>query len=188
MPHTVEQDIVQQKLLAQGIYFLSDDINETSVCEAMEWIQYENLTSKKKKLTLFINSPGGNLYDAFALIDVMRTSQIPIDTVGVGSIMSAAFLIFVAGAKRYIAPNASIMCHEYSEVVEGKHHDIMSSMKEAELCNAKMRDLLVECCKLDPSEVKEKLLNPTDVYLTPNEMLAIGGADAIYNRNTFTLK
>jgi len=183
MPH-VEQDIVQERLLKEGIFFLTGDIDEESTQEVMEWIHYENLTSKKKKLTLFINSGGGNLYDAFALIDVMRASCIPIETVGVGSIMSAAFLIFVCGVKRYIAPNASIMCHEYSETVEGKHHDIMSSMKEAELCNAKMLDILVDQCKMTDEEVAEKLLNPTDVYLTPDELLAIGGADAIYNART----
>jgi len=181
-------ETVEKRLLQEGVFFLTGEINEESTQEAMEWIQYQNLTSKKKKLTLFINSGGGNLYDAFALIDVMRASRLPIDTVGIGSIMSAAFLIFVCGRKRYISPNTSIMCHEYSEIVEGKHHDIISSMKEAELCNAKMLDILVDQCKMTDEEVAEKLLNPTDIYLTPDELLAIGGADAIYSNRTFTVK
>lgn len=181
-------DKVQERLLQEGIFFLMGDIDQESIQEAMEWIYYENLTSKKNKLTLFINSGGGSLYDAFALIDVMRASRLPIDTVGIGSVMSAAFLIFVCGYKRYIAPNASIMCHEYSDTVEGKHHDIMSAMDLAELCNSKMLDVLVEQCKMTNEEVAEKLLNPTDVYLTPNELLAIGGADAIYNNSTATNK
>ena len=50
-------------------------------------VAVKNLTSKKKRLTLFINSPGGNLYDAFALIDIMRASRLPIDTVGIGAVI-----------------------------------------------------------------------------------------------------
>jgi len=182
-----KQDRIQDRLLDNGVCFLTGEVNEESTQEVMEWIQYENLNtkSKKKRLTLFINSQGGNLYDAFALIDVIRASRIPVDTVGIGSIMSAAFLIFVCGKKRYIAPNTSIMCHEYSETVEGKHHDIMSSMKEGELCNAKMLDILVDSCRLTDEEVAEQLLNPSDVYLTPDELLNMGGADAVYNSKSF---
>lgn len=176
-------ETVEKRLLQEGVFFLTGEINEESTQEVMAWIQYQNLTSKKKKLTLFINSGGGNLYDAFALIDVMRASRLPVNTVGIGSIMSAAFLIFVCGRKRFISPNTSIMCHEYSETVEGKHHDIISSMKEAELCNAKMLDILVSQCKLTDEQVAEELLNPTDIYLTPEELLAIGGADEIYTNN-----
>jgi ATP-dependent Clp protease protease subunit len=181
-------ETVEKRLLQEGVFFLTGEINEESTQEVMAWIQYQNLTSKKKKLTLFINSGGGNLYDAFALIDVMRASRLPVNTVGIGSIMSAAFLIFVCGRKRYISPNTSIMCHEYSEIVEGKHHDIMSSMKEAELCNAKMLDILVDQCKMTDEEVAEKLLNPTDIYLTPDELLSIGGADAVYSAKSFNNK
>jgi ATP-dependent protease ClpP protease subunit len=144
--------------------------------------------NQQEKEAYSVNSGGGNLYDAFALIDVIRASCLPIDTVGIGSIMSAAFLIFVCGRKRYISPNTSIMCHEYSEIVEGKHHDIISSMKEAELCNAKMLDILVDQCKMTDEEVAEKLLNPTDIYLTPDELLAIGGADAVYSAKSFNNK
>jgi len=178
---------VQDSLYKEGILFITGDINEETTQEAMEWIQYQNLTKSKskKKLTLYINSSGGNLYDAFALIDIMRASKLPVDTVGIGAVMSAAFLIFVCGRKRYISPNTSIMCHEYSETVEGKHHDIISSMKEAELCNAKMLDILVSQCSLTDEQVAEELLNPTDIYLTPEELLAIGGADEIYTTNNF---
>ena len=104
---------VQDSLYKEGILFITGDINEETTQEAMEWIQYQNLTKSKskKKLTLYINSSGGNLYDAFALIDIMRASKLPIDTVGIGAVMSAAFLIFVCRRKRFISPNTSIMCH-----------------------------------------------------------------------------
>jgi len=51
-----------------------------------------------------------------------------------------------------------------------------------------MLDILVDQCKMTDEEVAEKLLNPTDIYLTPDELLAIGGADAVYTNRTFTVK
>ena len=97
-----------------------------------------------KTLTLYINSTGGSLNDSFALIDMMRNSKCPIRTVGIGSICSAAFMIFSSGSKgqRYIAKNTSIMCHQYSDDIEGKHHDIKSRFKEIELTNTRMINIL----------------------------------------------
>jgi ATP-dependent Clp protease, protease subunit len=181
MRREVEQDQVQQLLLKEGIYFLSGDIDENSIGEAMEWIQYENIVSKKKRLTLFINSVGGSLYDAFALIDVMRASKLPVDTVGVGAIMSAAFLIFVCGDKRKIAPNTSIMCHQHSDTIQGKHHDLVSTIKDSEFCNLKMLDLLdQQCTKLTREQITKQLLTSSDVYLDASALIEMGGADDIY--------
>jgi len=89
---------------------LYGEISEDNISECIKWIVYENLdTSKQKILTLYINSTGGNLYDAFALIDVMRSSTHQIRTIGIGAVMSAAFLIFAAGhqGERYAARNTS---------------------------------------------------------------------------------
>jgi ATP-dependent Clp protease protease subunit len=66
---------------------------------------------KKKELLLMICSEGGAMESAFALIDVMRASSIPIKTVGLGSVASSALLIFLAGTpgRRMLTPNTSIL-------------------------------------------------------------------------------
>ena len=175
-------DRIDSKLLENSVHFLTGDIEEENVLAAIKWITYENIeSSKHKQLTLYINSQGGDLYQAFALIDIMKSSRFPIRTIGIGSIMSAAFLIFVSGQRgnRYIAPNTGIMCHQYSDSSEGKHHDLKAAMKEGEYCNERMMKILKTATELPVSKIKSKLLPASDVYLTAQEMLDLGAADYI---------
>lgn len=173
------EDRIDIELLTNSIHFLVGEINEDTVKNAIKWIVYENLDQKEKLLTLYVNSPGGDLYQAFALIDIMRTSKHTIRTIGIGSVMSAAFLIFASGDKgqRFAAPNTSFMCHQFSAGVEAKYHDIKAEMKENESLNAKMVNILRDATGLAPSKIKSKLLPASDVYLTSQEVKDLNVAD-----------
>lgn len=174
------QDRIDLRLLENSVHFLVGDIDEENVNQAIKWLVYENLNPKAEKiLTLYINSQGGDLYQAFGLIDMMKNSQMPVRTMGYGSVMSSAFLILSAGAKgeRYIAPNAGIMIHQFSGSTEGKYHDIKAEMKENDMLNQKMYDILKESTGLDGRTIKNKLLPASDVYLSPQEMIDFGAAD-----------
>jgi len=168
-------------LLNSHVHFLTGEIEEENIENAIKWIVYENLIcgNSPKTLTMYINSSGGNLNDSLGLIDIMRTSQCPIRTIGIGSICSAAFMIFSSGTKgeRYIANNTSIMCHQYTDGMEGKHHDIKSRFKEVELTNTRMIEILKENTGLETRTIKSKLLCPTDVWLTAEELIELGVAD-----------
>jgi ATP-dependent protease ClpP protease subunit len=66
---------------------LTGDIEEESIRDIIEWILYENMEERPTKvLTLYINSYGGDMNQAFALIDVMNCSRYPIATVGIGAV------------------------------------------------------------------------------------------------------
>ena len=175
-------DIIDLGLLKNHVHMITGVVDEMTMDAAIRWILYENLdTTKDKVLTLYINSMGGSLTDAFALIDVMRTSNYPIQTIGIGNVMSAAFMIFAAGTNghRHIAKNASILCHQFSEDVEGKFHDIKAMMRESGNINSRMVDLLQECTGLSPRVIKTKLLPPSDVWLSVEEVVKLGVADHI---------
>lgn len=175
-------DRVNVKLLDNNVHFLVGEISEESVSECIKWIVYENLDRRPDKvLTLYINSTGGDLYQAFALIDVMRSSKHPIRTIGIGSIMSAAFLIFASGTRgeRYIGMNTGIMCHQFTSGSEAKYHDIKAEIKEADLCNRKMVDILKAATGLTNIKIKAKLLPASDVYLTVEELIELGIADNV---------
>ena len=175
-------DRIDIKLLEKGVHFLVGEIEEDNINEAIKWIVYENLESKDEKvLTLYVNSTGGDLYQAFALIDIMRSSKHTIRTIGIGAVMSAAFLIFASGTRghRYAASNTSFMCHQFSENMDAKFHDLQATMKENITCNQKMVDILKEATGLPNSKIKAKLLPASDVYLTATEMLDFGVADHI---------
>jgi ATP-dependent Clp protease, protease subunit len=169
-------------LLNNHTHYLSGEINEETVGEVVKWLIYENLGSSQNKiLTLYINSTGGDLYEAFALIDVMRNSKYTIRTVGIGAVMSAAFFIFASGTKgeRYAGTNTSFMCHQFTESMDSKYHDLKATMRENDLCNARMIQILKDSTGLVPSKVKSKLLPASDVYLTADEVIELGVADHI---------
>jgi ATP-dependent Clp protease protease subunit len=175
-------DRIDIKLLENSIHFLTGEITEENINECIKWIVFENLDkAKQKTLTLYVNSTGGDLYQAFALIDVMNSSNHPIRTIGVGSIMSAAFLIFASGTQgeRYIAGNTGIMCHQFSDSQEGKYHDIKAQAKENELCNGRMVEILKAATGLPTTKIKAKLLPASDVYMTADELIQYKVADQV---------
>jgi ATP-dependent Clp protease protease subunit len=176
------EDRIDIKLLENSVFFLTGEIEEENVEKCIKWIAYEDLNPNQDKiLTLYVNSTGGDLYQAFALIDIMRSSKHSIRTIGIGSVMSAAFLIFASGTKgqRYATKNASFMCHQFSESTEGKYHDIKATMRENDLCNQKMVDILKEATGMPVARIKSKLLPASDVYLTASEMVDFAVADHI---------
>ena len=176
------EDRIDIKLLENNTFFLTGEIDEFNIERCMKWIAFENLDNKQEKLlTLYVNSPGGDLYQAFALIDLMQSSYYTIRTIGIGNVCSAAFLIVSAGTKdyRYVAKNSCIMCHQLSEGIDGKFHDVQSQMKETERSNQRMLDLLVAVTGKAPTYVKKRLLPATDVYMTAEEMIQHGAADHI---------
>ena len=126
-----------QSLADNGMYVFMGDVDDDGIKPVVEWVLYENYVTKKKKkeLLLMICSGGGDMGAAFALIDVMMSSQIPIKTVGLGTIASAGLLIFISGThgRRVLTPNTSILSHQFSWYNEGKVHELFATMKEFEL-------------------------------------------------------
>ena len=182
------QDRIDNLLLDSHMFFLYGDIEEENIDRCIKWIEYENIDPKDKLLTLYVNTTGGDLYQSLALIDIMKSSKHPIRTIGLGSIMSGGFLIFVCGTKgeRYIAPNAGIMCHQLSDDITDKYHDIKSAVKEVENCNARMIKILRDATGLTALKIQSKLLPASDVYLTARELIQLKAADYILGEDNGT--
>lgn len=177
------QDEIDWNLHNSGSFFLTGEIDDISTGEVVKWILSENVSKKHTELRLFINSCGGDLYSAFGLIDIMKASKIPIHTIGVGSLMSAAFLIFMTGHKggRLLTRNTTVMSHQFSTYYEGKEHDVKASEKETRTVKQRMLDIIKESCSMDERAVKRKLLPPSDVWLSAQECIDLGVADAIFS-------
>jgi len=172
-----------QGLLDIGIYTLMGEIDTDSIKPVIEWILHANYVVKKKKkeLLLMICSEGGEVEPSFSLIDVMRSSQIPIKTVGLGQIASAALMIFIAGSpgRRILTPNTSILSHQFSWGSDGKAHELFATVKEFELCQKRMINLYKQATGLEEAELKQTLLPPHDVWLSAEEALEFGICDHI---------
>lgn len=181
-------DSPSQALNDNGIYVLMDDIDADSIKPVVEWILHENHVKKKKlkELLLMVCSGGGNISEAFALIDVMRSSKIPIKTVGLGCIASCGLLIFMAGAKgrRVLTPNTSILSHQFSWYSDGKAHELFATVKEFELTQRRMVEHYKGCTGMNDEDIRKILLPPQDVWLGAEEAMSYGICDHVADLNS----
>lgn len=171
--YIIQTDVRQANLYERGVFYFSGEFSQQSVKEAITWILEANLQQNVpyENLTMIITSQGGDLFAAFALIDVMRGSKIPIHTIGLGIIASAGLLTFIAGepGERMITPNTSILSHQWSWGSFGKEHELLASNKQFDLITKRIITHYRKCTKLDDKTIREKLLPPQDVWLSGEE-------------------
>ena len=181
------QSSPSEGLREYGMYVFMDSVNAESVKPVIEWILHENYVIKprKKELLLMVCSDGGDLSAAFALIDTMRASQIPVKTVGLGLIASCGLLIFIAGTqgRRILTPNTSILSHQFSAGSEGKSHELFATMREFELTNKRIVEHYKQCTGLSEEEIMAKLLPAQDVWLDHDSALELNLCDEISVHN-----
>ena len=165
-----------------GIYLFMDEITDVTCKDVITFIISKNLVKPYPKyLQLVINSGGGDLNSAFAVIDTMKGSAIPIYTVGLGLVASAAFAIFIAGekGKRVLTPNTSILSHQYSWGTYGKEHELLATTREYELTTQRMINHYKKCTGLTEKKIREHLLPPQDVWLSATQAKKLGICDSI---------
>ena len=179
-----EQKKQASNLQEAGYHLMMEDIDAGSCKSAIEFIlenNFNNEVKKPKELNLIICSPGGDLSAAFALIDVMRGSSIPIKTTGLGMIASAGLLIFISGTKgkRLLTPNTSILSHQFTWGSFGKEHELFAAVKEFDLTTKRMIKHYKKCTGLSDKDIRQYLLPPQDVWLSAPEALKLGICDNV---------
>jgi ATP-dependent Clp protease, protease subunit len=165
-----------------SFYLLMEEISLTSCKNVVEWIFEANFAEERPDLlNLIITSPGGDLNAAFAVIDTIRGSAIPVRTIGLGQIASAGLMIFIAGdkGKRILTPNTSILSHQYTWGAFGKEHELFATVKEFDLTTKKMISHYKKCTGLSEAKIREILLPPQDMWLSPQEAKKLGICDDI---------
>ena len=182
-PEDTQESTVSQALQDEGMYVFMGEVSTDTVRPVVEWILHANFVIKKRKkeLLLMVCSEGGDMSAAFALIDVMNSSKVPIKTVGLGQVASAGLMIFLAGTpgRRVLTPSTSILSHQFSWGSEGKSHELFATVKEFELTQQRMIAHYQRCTGLTLEQIKTALLPPHDVYLTAQEALALNVCDAV---------
>ena len=164
-------------------YLFNSAFDASSTGDALKFILARNLMKKDrpKFIKMIINSPGGEVPSAFALIDTMKGSRIPVFTYGLGEIASCGLLTFMSGEKghRYITRNTAILSHQFSWGSIGKEHELMASVKEFNNTSQRLVDHYKKCTGQTEATIKKYLLPPEDVWLTPKEAIKYGIADQI---------
>lgn len=164
------------------ILYLSGDINEHVSQEInIEMIRLQG-EDPLQDITLIVDSYGGDLFAAFAIVDCMEMLTCDVKTICLGKAMSAGQFIFSTGAKgkRFMSKHARLMLHNPVAGMEGSVPDIEVEIEELQKC----RDLFIDhiAKKSDHTSEEIKDLIQRNKYLDAQESVALGFADGIVNR------
>jgi ATP-dependent Clp protease, protease subunit len=151
---------IYSRLLRENIIFLGTPINDdiaNVVCAQILFLESE---SADKDISLYINSPGGDITALFAIYDTLKYVKNEISTFCYGQAASAAAVLLAAGSKgkRFALPHARILIHQPYGGAAGQATDIELQAKEI----LRMRDLLNQMLALDTSQPIEKIQKDTD--------------------------
>lgn len=156
---------------------LSGEVNQEMFQLVEAGISYlEGINTNK--ITLVINSGGGDVYEALAIVGRIKSSKCKVDTEGYGSIMSAATLIFASGHKRKISRFAMFMSHEGSYELEGKHSEIVADIQQKEYEEKLWAQWMAEFSNCSSAYWRDVGVG-TDKYFSPDELVSYGVADKI---------
>ena len=170
-------------LEAEGVLTLRAEITAATVNPLIDAILEHNLRGGREALRLYVNSPGGDVDQGFALIDIMRWSRIPIHTTAMGLVASMALLVVMAGAKgqRTAMPHCSLLSHRFAAGSGGNHADLVAARVQQDLLHRRIVDHYRTCTRLaDESLVEAELLRSTDRWLTPAEAADYGLVDRVW--------
>jgi len=141
------------------------------------------LTEEGKPIKLYVSTYGGSADDMAALVDIMNVvkKDCPIQTVGIGKVMSAGVLILASGTKgeRYIGKNCRVMIHSVIAGNHGSLHNLENELSEIK----KMQDIylqsLVDATSMSKKQLKSFMRRKQNVYLNAEEAINLGIADKI---------
>ncbi len=122
--------------MGNKIYFYEDIYKETilSLIKEIQTLTYELQLQASKygfepHIDLHIYSPGGDAFMGLSIYDFIRKNAVPIHTYIDGNIASAATFMFLAGAKRFMSPNSTVLIHQVSTSFWGKFEDLKDEVK-----------------------------------------------------------
>lgn len=101
---------IYQKLSNDRILFICNDINDKLATDIVATLLLKDIEDSEKKITLFINSEGGDIRNVLMIYDMMNIIKSPIETVCIGSAMDEAVLLLSSGTPgmRFATKNAAI--------------------------------------------------------------------------------
>lgn len=149
-------EIEYWKLAKHRTFFINYEIDEDyRLMDLAQTIIRMNIEEAKipekdlKPIVLHIFSYGGSLDQATAFCDIIEASRIPIVTVCIGVAMSAGFLIFLAGKRRYALKQSIFLAHQGSAEFSGSASEIEESQKNYKKQLDKMQEYILSHTKID---------------------------------------
>jgi ATP-dependent Clp protease, protease subunit len=177
------QKMIDMKLLETRKIFLWGPVDDESAKDIAGKILYLESTEPGKKITLFINSPGGTVSAGFSILDIMNLVTSPISTVCMGMAASMGSMLLSAGKKgeRYIFPLGEVMIHQPSigGMFQGTAADLAIQAKQI----AKTKDIAAQILAKNCGQTTEQILKDfdRDYWMNASESVKYGIVDGVYS-------
>ncbi|KPW36950.1 head maturation protease, ClpP-related [Pseudomonas coronafaciens] len=137
-----------------------------------------------KPATVYINSPGGDMFEGLAIYNRLREHSQPITTKVLGLAASAASVIYMAGAKREVASSGFLMIHNCWTLAVGNRHDLRDVANTMEEFDAAMADLYAEGSGQAVADIAEMMDDET--FIRGRRAVELGFATAVLSSDEIT--
>ena len=167
--HKKRELLLCDRISQSSVKDVIKDIFEINADDTAKAEVYKNW--ERTPIKLFINSYGGSVYAGLALVDVIKRSETPVHTICVGSCMSMALWIWLAGAKRLVGELSTLMFHDLSGFIADSTEGIKQELNEM----TRLQHMLI-------SEITEKSIVKEDTlrdYITRKAEWYIPASDAV---------
>ena len=170
---------IYSRLLKERVVFLGDEVNSATANIVVAQLLHLAFEDPKKDIKLYINSPGGSVYDGLAIIDTMNYIEPDVQTIGIGLQASMGAMLLSAGAKgkRYVLPNSRIMIHQPSSGTQGKITDQEIALKEGIYLKQKLAEMLAKNTGKDVKQVIKDM--DRDNWMSAKEAKTYGLIDEV---------
>lgn len=173
---------IYSRLLNERIIFLGEDVNEHTANLVVAQLLHLAYEDPKKDISLYINSPGGSVYDGLAIVDTMNFIKPDVQTIGIGMQASMGAVLLAAGAKgkRFMLPNSRVMIHQPHGGTQGVMTDMEISLKEG----IRTKELLIDLMTKYTGQKRDKVRNDMerDLWMTAVEAENYGIVDGVIEK------
>jgi ATP-dependent Clp protease protease subunit len=170
---------IYSRLLEDRIIFLGEDVNEHTANVVVAQLLHLANEDSTKDIQLYINSPGGSVYDGLAIYDTMKYIKPDVQTIGIGLQASMGAFLLSSGTKgkRYLLPNARVMIHQPSSGTQGKVTDQEISLREALQLKENLAKMMAKNTGQKLDKVKADM--ERDYWMSADEAVKYGVADEV---------
>lgn len=173
---------IYSRLLKERVVFLGDQVTPETANIVIAQLLHLAYEDPKKDIKLYINSPGGSVYDGLAIIDTMNYIEPDVQTIGIGLQASMGAMLLSAGAKgkRFALPNARIMIHQPSSGTEGKITDQEIALKEGIYLKKLLIDMMAKNTGKSAKEIEKDM--DRDNWMSAQEAKDYGIIDEVIEK------
>lgn len=170
---------IYSRLLEDRIVFVGEPITRDSANLVVAQLLHLESTGAGEPISMYINSPGGEVYAGLGILDTMQFIESPVNTICVGMAASMASILLAAGEKghRHILPNSVVMIHQPSSGVQGQQTEIQIVANETLRIRSKINELLADYTGKSLEQINAD--TERDNYLTAQQALEYGLVDRI---------